>query len=276
MSDNKSRPESSADETSGIAGAFKNSFRYFRNKFFRGAKITGEPIFIVGCGHSGTSLLLVILSHHSKIFGVPNESRIARKCSWRFRATMWFFDCWAIAQGKQRWVEKTPKHILHIGRILKFKPNARILLIIRDGRDVACSLQRRLGCLESGMRKWVERNMEGKKYWNHPNVHVLKYESLILDFEKTMREVLAFVGEEYEPAIKEYYNSPRKIEKPASEGPSNRDGFRTWKVNQPIFDTRGKWKKLSEEDQVMIHEIGAELLAELGYTKPVMQVEQRE
>ena len=112
--------------------------------------------------------------------------------------------------------------------------------------------------------------MEGKKYWNHPNVHVLKYESLILDFEKTMREVLAFVGEEYEPGIKEYYNSPRKIEKPASESPGNRNEFRSWKVNQPIFDTRGKWKKLPEEDQIMIHEIGAELLAELGYTEPVL------
>jgi hypothetical protein len=271
VSDNKSEPNCSTGGTSGIARAFKNWFFYFRNTFFRGAKITGEPIFIVGCGHSGTSLLLVILGAHSRIFAVPYESRIAKQCCWRFRAAMRKFNRWAIARGKPRWVEKTPKHILHIDNILKRQPDARVVLIIRDGRDVACSLQKRLGSVEAGIRMWVERNTEGRKYWSHPNVHVLRYEALILDFEKTMREVLAFVGEEYEPGIREYYKSPQKIEKPASESEGNHDQFRNWKVNQPIFDTREKWKKLPEADQAMIHEIGAELLAELGYTEPVVQ-----
>ena len=241
---------------------------YFQNKFFRGVKITGEPIFIVGCGHSGTSLLLVVLGAHSKIFAVPHESRIAAHSSWRFLAAMRRFNRWAIAHGKTRWVEKTPKHILHIDNILKHRPKARILLIIRDGRDVACSLQKRHGSLEFGIRQWVQRNTEGKKYWNHPNVHVLKYESLISNFEETMRAVLAFVGEAYEPGIKDYHKSPQKIEKPASEGKTDQN-FQNWKVNQPVFDTRGKWKYLSEEEQALIQQIGGELLAELGYTAPV-------
>ncbi len=261
---NKSGANCATDGFTGITGVFKTWFFYFRNKFFRGTKIQGEPIFIVGCGHSGTSLLLVILGAHSKIFAVPHESRIAAHCRWRFLAAMRKFNRWAIAHGKTRWVEKTPKHIVHIENILKHRPNARILLIIRDGRDVACSLQKRHGSLEVGIQHWVKRNREGKKFWNHPNVHVLKYESLISDFEKTIREVLAFVGEEYEPGITEYYKSPQKIEKPASES-GNEPDFRGWKVNQPIFDTRGKWRKLSEADQTMIHKIGNGLLAELGY-----------
>jgi hypothetical protein len=266
MSDISKTGKSSADESFRVTRTLKTWFFYLRNKFFRGAKITGEPIFIVGCGHSGTSLLLVILGAHSKIFAVPHESRIAAHCSWRFLAGMRRFNRWAVAHGKTRWVEKTPKHIMHIENILKHRPNARILLIIRDGRDVACSLQKRHGSLEFGIRQWVQRNTEGKKYWNHPNVYVVKYETLISDFEKTMREVLTFLGEEYEPAIKDYYKSPQKIEKPASEG-KNHGNFESWKVNQPVFDTRGKWKNLSATDQALIHEIGGELLAELGYTQ---------
>ena len=267
---NSSKSGTNSSQSGLFTSAFKSWLFYCRNKFIRGAKITGEPIFIVGCGHSGTSLLLVILGAHSRIFAVPHESRIAAHCRWRFLAAMRKFNRWTIAHGKKRWVEKTPKHILHIDNILKHRPRARILLIIRDGRDVACSLQKRHGSLEFGIQKWVATNTEGKKYWDHPNVHVLKYESLISDFEKTMREVLAFVGEEYEPGIREYYKTPRQIEKPASESKTEHN-FRDWKVNQPIFDTRGKWTKLPPADQTLIHEIGGELLAQLGYTDPMMQ-----
>ncbi len=248
-----------------------SSARFLRNKFLRGAKITGAPIFIVGCGHSGTSLLLSILGAHSKIFAVPYESRIAAHCNWRFRTAMQRFDWWTIAEGKNRWAEKTPKHILRIDYIFKHRPDARILLIIRDGRDVACSLKRRNGNLESGIRRWVDDNTVGKKYWNHPRVHTLKYESLITDFEPTMKKILAFVGEEYEPEIRDYHKAPKlfysdKIEKPPSEAGGDHDQFRNWQINQPIFDNRGKWKQLSDAEKARIQEIGSELLTELGYT----------
>jgi hypothetical protein len=213
-----------------------------------------------------------MLSAHSKIFAVPYESRIAAHCCWRFQGAMRKFERWAIAHGKRRWAEKTPKHILRIDYILRHRPDAKILLIIRDGRDVACSLQRRHGSLEFGIRRWVEQNTVGKKYWEHPNVHVVRYESLLTDFEKTMKNILAFLGEEYEPAVQEYYKSPklfysRKIEKPASESRSDHNQYRNWQINQPLFDGRGKWRRLSKEDRAMIHDVGGPLLAELGYTE---------
>ena len=33
-----------------------------------------SPIFIVGCGHSGTSIMLALLDAHSKIEVIPDES----------------------------------------------------------------------------------------------------------------------------------------------------------------------------------------------------------
>jgi hypothetical protein len=35
------------------------------------------PVFIVGCGHSGTSFLLAVLGAHSRLCAIPEETRLA-------------------------------------------------------------------------------------------------------------------------------------------------------------------------------------------------------
>lgn len=45
-------------------------------------------------------------------------------------------------QGVSRWAECTPTHALHLDRIVSAFPGARIIHVIRDGRDVALSLAR--------------------------------------------------------------------------------------------------------------------------------------
>jgi hypothetical protein len=45
-------------------------------------------------------------------------------------------------QGVQRWAETTPEHLLYIKRIKETIPNALIIHVIRDGRDVALSWEK--------------------------------------------------------------------------------------------------------------------------------------
>lgn len=45
-------------------------------------------------------------------------------------------------QGVQRWAETTPEHLLYIRRIKETIPNALIIHVIRDGRDVALSWEK--------------------------------------------------------------------------------------------------------------------------------------
>ena len=47
---------------------------------------------------------------------------------------------WTIKNGKKRWGEKTPHHIYYWDEIAKIWPDAKIIHIYRDGRDVALSL----------------------------------------------------------------------------------------------------------------------------------------
>jgi hypothetical protein len=45
-------------------------------------------------------------------------------------------------QGVERWAETTPEHLLYMREIKRTIPNARIIHVIRDGRDVALSWER--------------------------------------------------------------------------------------------------------------------------------------
>lgn len=246
------------------------------NKILRGISIDSPPIFIVGCGHSGTSLIRTILGTHSRIYAIPQESNIAIEENYHwFQRSLQEFDQKTIAVGKHRWVEKTPKHIYHIGKILEWCPDAKILLIIRDGRDVGHSIQARSGNLVAGLKRWVADNLAGKAYWNHSNVYVFKYEDLISDFDTCIHQILDFLSEKYENTMKEFYRQPRirylgrngdkEISPPPNPSGNNHVQYRNWQLSQPLFDGRGRWQGMSDEEKVLMNKIAGEMLNELGY-----------
>jgi hypothetical protein len=242
---------------------------YLVNRYIKGIKVQAPPLFIVGCAHSGTSLLLAIVGSHSKIYPIPFESKIGYKFLKR-NLYLWRFNRLAVAHGKNRWVEKTPKHIHCIEKLLAINAGVKILLIIRDGRDVACSFKARFGDLEKGIKTWVIDNLAGNKYRNHPNVMIVRYEDLIDNFELTVKKVFAFIGEDFEPALLEFYKEPKYfysgiIEKPSSVSGKDHDQYRNWQINQPVFDGRGKWQSIPDDEKNLIKETANNLLAELGY-----------
>jgi hypothetical protein len=229
-----------------------------------------HPIFIVGCGHSGTSLLLAVLGAHSNIHPIPFESSLGFFD--RPQEMLNSFAELTVHHGKQRWIEKTPKHVRCMDVLLTLCPEAQVLVIVRDGRDVACSIQDRCGNLQKGIVRWVEDNTLAKGYLGHPRIHFLKYEDLIVAFDRTMSETLEFLGESFEPEIREYHKSPRqfysdRIEKPPSAFGANHEQYRNWQINQPLFDGRGKWKRMSKEEKDLVKKIGGKLLIEFGYVE---------
>ncbi|MEE2730010.1 MAG: sulfotransferase [Pseudomonadota bacterium] len=252
--------------------AITSDLKYLWNRYVKRIEIDRPPIFIVGCGHSGTSLLLAILGGHPRIYAVPYESKILLKGKEKkFKQGMLEFDKSTVIAGKRRWVEKTPRHILHINEILNWCEGAKIILILRDGKDVAYSIKQRTGDLEKGIRRWCDDNVAGKRFWNHPDVHLLRYEDLVTDFESSIQGVLSFIGEEYIPEIKDYHKTPKKwfsavISKPESAFGENHSQYRNWQINQPLFDGRGRWEALSEEELSRIDEIAGPVLVEFGYS----------
>jgi hypothetical protein len=227
------------------------------------------PIFVVGCSHSGTTLLLRIIGAHPAAYPILNETNLFVKNQF---AQLKQFDLDTYANGKMHWIEKTPKHLLFLDRIFAHRPYAKVLLILRDGRDVALSLVKRGKDIESATRKWVEWNKQGEKWWNDKRVKVIRYENLVQDVEPTVRECLSFLELPFSEDCLRYHEKFERPEQGDSSPPSDTDknnlAYRSWQVSQPIFDGRRRWEKaMSASDKDMFKKVGGELLIHYGYAQ---------
>jgi predicted MPP superfamily phosphohydrolase len=110
---------------------------------------------------------------------------------------------------KPRFCEKTPQHLLCVNKILELYPKAKIIHVVRDGRDVVNSLLKmpwRPKGLLNNARFWIRYARLGQQL-NHQyseakeNFMSIRYEDLLLNTEKLLREILSFVEEAYEEGI---------------------------------------------------------------------------
>jgi len=245
--------------------------KYRFRRHLAGIELDGPPTYIVGCGHSGTSLLLAILGAHSRLYAIPFESYLAFKAPEEQEKLLEKFERETLAAGKRRWVEKTPKHVRRIEELFEQTPNARILVMLRDERDVACSIRARTDDFEKGVERWVRDNRRAEEYRSHPQVQWVRYEDIIVDFDEAVKGALEAVGESYEPDLRHYHRTEKhyydeKVERPDSA--KDHEQLRNWQINQPVFDGRGRWKiEMSEEEKVLFKEKAGEMLLRYGYAE---------
>lgn len=235
-----------------------------------------NPIFIVGCGHSGTSLMLAILGNHPNLYSIPHETGLLFKNELKHRETMYQWDRECIDAGKKRWVEKTPSHIFYIKKLSLYRPNSQFILMLRDGRDVVCSLKDRIEfkTYVDKIERWIYDNLAGLPYWNNPRVMVVKYENLVNHTEITLEKLFKFLGETYTEQVLKYYETPKywyssEIIKPEKiQNIQEHKNLRNWQINQPLFDGRGRWKtEMTEEEKRIFKEKAQKYLVQFGYVE---------
>jgi len=110
-------------------------------------------------------------------------------------------------EKKNFWCEKTPQNLKYLNEILNYYPKAKIICIVRDGRDVALSLRK---------TPWRERNIfTSALEWNdYANIiinaqmkldkktfHLLKFEDLILKTENSLNKICEFLELEFENTL---------------------------------------------------------------------------
>lgn len=232
-----------------------------------------KPIFIVACGHSGTSVLLAILDSHSEIQAIGEESQILQfeKKSpiirWKFHEKVKHFKT-------PRWAEKTPRHVHHIGKLLKVFPTAKIIIMLRDGRDVACSIKKRYGDFEQGLNRWIVDNEAALPYWSNERTYILKLEDLQTETTGTLQNLMDFLELSFEESLLTFHQEKRffydkKIS--YSEGNSNEAKHaqrRNWQINQPLQKNTSRWQQeMTVTEKKVFKEKAQYLLTQFGYTK---------
>jgi hypothetical protein len=120
---------------------------------------------------------------------------------------------WAAATSKDRWGEKTPSHAYFWDTIAETYPDAPIIHLVRDGRDVALSqIAARFGpkTIYRAARRWA-RYMEvmGRLTMSLPasQVHVVRYEQLIREPEMVVRSLCGFLGEPFEASMLDFHQN---------------------------------------------------------------------
>lgn len=246
-------------------------FLSFLKHHFNGRKISSAPVFIVGCGHSGTTMLRHVLGLHPSIYAVPYESRIFFHSAFKRKLAETIWNMTSVSLGKSRWLEKTPAHIYRIEQILRAYPDARILLLIRDGRNVAVSLCKRWGNFERSVQRWVDDNRAGEPFWNHLQVKKLCYEQLVADFENQISEIFEFIGEPLDGAVLSFSKSNTAEE--ASVRPFDDDGaqprqLRDKQIGRGLYNDQEKWlSQMSPEEKSFFKQRAGEMLVEYGYAE---------
>jgi hypothetical protein len=196
-----------------------------------------RPIFIVGCQRSGTTMLRLMLDSHSRISCGPETrfledlERIVgpdwkRLSQFGFTQDEWlqrlrtFFGGiqgdYARSRGKARWADKSPRYALHIPFLSRLFPDAQFVHVIRDGRDVAVSHRKRFGYWSSvkSSVKWpryIEAARSAGADLPPDRYHEVRYDQLVADSEKVLRELLAWLGEEWEPAILDFAKAKHDV-----------------------------------------------------------------
>jgi hypothetical protein len=113
--------------------------------------------------------------------------------------------------GKPRWGDKTPQNLFRVPDLLACFPDAKVVAIVRDPRDVYLSL---LGRDWAGDSSWeIGRYIEQcdalvtrwRKRFPPERFTSVRYEDLVLDPEQTLRTVCSFADLDFEPAMLDFH-----------------------------------------------------------------------
>jgi hypothetical protein len=117
------------------------------------------------------------------------------------------FRLYAQRFGKPRWGDKRPAYLRHLPAILRMFPDAQIVNIMRDGRDCVASLKETpwsssaLPDLVDNWARSADASLRAARRYGPGVYHLVHYEDLVADPESHLRELCAFLGEDYDPAM---------------------------------------------------------------------------
>eukprot|EP00040_Diaphanoeca_grandis_P015718 m.80557 g.80557 ORF g.80557 m.80557 type:complete len:293 (+) comp25321_c0_seq1:102-980(+) len=166
------------------------------------AQLNVGPIFIVGAGHSGTSLVERTLRRVEGLWSPGVETNWAIGSHGTCVSRLADLQRKATANNNSRLVEKSPNHDRALDIIFELCPNARVLFVVRDPRDVVASRTSPPRCetVNHSVQRWSESIKQLRRWRDNPNpdprVFLLRYESLVQDPKVTLDKVAEFAGVE--------------------------------------------------------------------------------
>lgn len=181
---------------------------------------------------------------------------------------------YGLQRGKTMVGEKTPDYVMHLPRLHELFPSARVVHIIRDGRDVALSMMNwaRDGKGPSRSALWQEHPLAvSALFWERcvrtgrrdggalgAAYHELRYEELIARSREVLAEIATFLQLPFadEMVVPRQDEAPARLHLvPRQSRQAPTAGLRNWRT------------QMREEDAELFEAIAGDLLSELGYER---------
>jgi Flp pilus assembly protein TadD len=250
-----------------------------------------QPVFILGAPRSGTTLIEQVLSAHSAVRAGGEHAWIGelrdvaqRLCRYgggfpacldataaadeRHLAAVLRDHYFARAQaagltgpGARFFTDKTPFNEINLPLLLMVFPEAKLILVKRDPRDVAVSmlsnnLSHGFNCafrIEDIVRHLAATDALLADYQRELGfpAHVLQYERFVADHEAETRRLLAHVGLPFEDACLRFHESRRYAPTPSYARVAE-------KVNDRSI---GRWRHFARELAPHVATLGPALTA---------------
>jgi hypothetical protein len=270
------------------------------------------PVFVLGCGRSGTTLLYHMLLSAGNFAVYRTESNVINLLEPRFgdlsrpRNQQRLLEAWynsrlytlsglekislearvkeecrnggdflriimeemARQQGVERWADTTPEHLLHLHRIKETIPDALVIHIIRDGRDVALSTAKqgyiqplpwdRLTSVTVSGLYWEWMVDKGRRDGRDlgDDYTEVRFEELIGRPHTTLERLGRFIGQPLD------YDEIRQTGIGSVSAPNT--SFAQDSADD--FNPAGRWKNAySQEDLAVLEALIGQRLVNLGY-----------
>jgi len=252
------------------------------------------PIFIMGFPRSGTTLIERVLASYPGIATSDEFSwveKLADECPKHAKELARYPACLAGISMKQRlqlrrayWakvredlpdlrsketlVDKFPLNLIDLPFVRALFPEAKIIIALRDPRDVCLSNFMQNFRLNKAMIHMLSLERAAMFYRSvmHSALlfreglpgpfHTVRYEDVVADFEPTIRSVLEFLELPWDPAVLDYHKAAKTV---SISTPSARD------VRSPIFTrASGRWRRYENALQP-IQPILAPFVEQFGY-----------
>jgi hypothetical protein len=173
---------------------------------------------------------------------------------------------WASDRGKPRWGEKTPQHTFYWREIRRGFPGMQALHLVRDGRDLALSYKKAFfgpKHMYPIARRWVHYlkvAREAERALGKDSYLQIRYEDLLSDSEKVVRQICSFLREDF---------APEMLESHESGVPYPTDLHNQSNLRKPIISTNaGKWRtRMTKRDLRIFESVAGPFLSQYGYTR---------
>lgn len=217
-------------------------------------KAPAIPIFILGMPRSGTTLVEQIISNHpcvshggelpylseaySQFCGLSNYSQQACEATRKY----YFKRARTLLKRGSFISDKMPHNFMMIGLIKRALPEAKIIHVVRNPRDVCWSNFKTI--FKTGVLSYANDIDDVVKYYNHyadlmaywyqrypDSIYTLRYESLVNNIERESNSLLTYLGLSWDSACLDFQENPNPV-KTASQ----------LQVRQHLKNMNDEWK----------------------------------